>query len=262
MMNLSAACRFLICLAALFTWSGCDLFPHTTEDEDKNPHFLAGKSRVNSMDYAGAVEAFEKALQANPNSASAHFELGLLAEQRMNDYAGAIYHYQKHLKLRPKSNMAETVRQRISSCTVELAKSIPYSLVSQPVKAQLDRLIPENASLRQQVEQLKSQLAKQIVPQVNRDPAWTNQAPANPALVATNQTTPKAERASPPSAPPTSQPQPLAGPKTYAIKKGDTMKAIADRHGISLNALQSANPGVDSRRLRVGQSLKIPGPSR
>jgi LysM repeat protein len=44
----------------------------------------------------------------------------------------------------------------------------------------------------------------------------------------------------------------------YTVKAGDTMAAIAKRNGVSVNALQSANPGVDSRRLKIGQVLNIP----
>ena len=48
--------------AALLWWSGCTQITGVNEDEEKNPHFLAGKSRVNSMDYQGAIGSFEKAL--------------------------------------------------------------------------------------------------------------------------------------------------------------------------------------------------------
>jgi LysM repeat protein len=39
---------------------------------------------------------------------------------------------------------------------------------------------------------------------------------------------------------------------------GDTLGKIASKYGISLSALRSANPGLDDRHLRVGQSLTIP----
>jgi LysM repeat protein len=34
--------------------------------------------------------------------------------------------------------------------------------------------------------------------------------------------------------------------------------SIAKEHGVKVNALQQANPGIDSRRLKVGQTLNLP----
>src|SRR5215470_11831920 len=86
--------------------SGC--VPSASQsDEEKEPHFLAGKSRVNSMDYQGAIESFEKALEVNPRSGAAHFEAGLLYEKYKQDYAAAIYHFDRFLEQRPKSDYAE-----------------------------------------------------------------------------------------------------------------------------------------------------------
>ena len=65
----------LLLLAGLLL-SGC--LPSAPGDEEKEPYFLAGKSRVNTMDFKGAVESFEKAVEVNPKSAPAHFELGWL----------------------------------------------------------------------------------------------------------------------------------------------------------------------------------------
>ena len=81
--------------------SGCLPSGQSQMEEEKESHFLAGKNCVNSMDYTGAIEEFEKALRANPDSASAHFQLGWLCEEKEPDPAVAIYHYQQFLKLRP-----------------------------------------------------------------------------------------------------------------------------------------------------------------
>jgi LysM repeat protein len=47
----------------------------------------------------------------------------------------------------------------------------------------------------------------------------------------------------------------------YAIAKGDTLTTIAKAHHVTLKELQAANPGVDSRHLKVGQKLVIPASS-
>ena len=47
-------------------------------------------------------------------------------------------------------------------------------------------------------------------------------------------------------------------PHTYKIASGDTLGGVALRFGISLPALQTANPKVDPRLLSVGATLVIP----
>ncbi|EME79242.1 carbohydrate-binding module family 50 protein [Pseudocercospora fijiensis CIRAD86] len=46
---------------------------------------------------------------------------------------------------------------------------------------------------------------------------------------------------------------------TYAVQSGDTFWSISQKLGISLQALQAANPGIASENLQVGQVLKTPG---
>lgn len=56
---------------------------------------------------------------------------------------------------------------------------------------------------------------------------------------------------------------PMGGDKggSYTIKSGDTLGRIAAAHNLSLSELLAANPGVDPRRLRIGQQITIPSPS-
>jgi LysM repeat protein len=60
--------------------------------------------------------------------------------------------------------------------------------------------------------------------------------------------------------PPLQQIQTPVAPETstYKITKGDTLGKVAKAHGVSLKALEAANPGVDSKHLKVGQSINIP----
>jgi len=63
----------------------------------------------------------------------------------------------------------------------------------------------------------------------------------------------------PGTVPPTPPPPP-AGGQSYTVQKGDTLKKIAERYGISLDALIKANPQVTNINLiYVGQKLNIPG---
>jgi LysM repeat protein len=47
-----------------------------------------------------------------------------------------------------------------------------------------------------------------------------------------------------------------AGPGEYKVKPGDTGTKIAKATGVSLSELETVNPGVDWRRLKVGQTIK------
>ena len=144
----------LLCAIAL---SGCWPGGQSQLDEEKEPHFMAGKMRVNEMDYPGATECFEKALEVNPRSASAHFELGILYEKNQQDYAAAIYHFDHFLNLRPKSDYGDVVKQRILACKQELAKSVSLGPVTQSLQTELEKSAEENKALKQRNEGLQEQ---------------------------------------------------------------------------------------------------------
>ena len=44
----------------------------------------------------------------------------------------------------------------------------------------------------------------------------------------------------------------------YVVVHGDTLGKIAKSHGVTLNALKAANPGVEPTKLKAGQKLTIP----
>jgi len=45
---------------------------------------------------------------------------------------------------------------------------------------------------------------------------------------------------------------------TYKIKKGDTLWEIGKRYNVSVSALKQANPGVEPRKLQIGQTIVVP----
>jgi LysM repeat protein len=44
----------------------------------------------------------------------------------------------------------------------------------------------------------------------------------------------------------------------YVVAKGDSFSSIAKKFGVSAKAIATANPGVDSSHLKIGQKLNIP----
>jgi len=68
---------------------------------------------------------------------------------------------------------------------------------------------------------------------------------------------------------PPAQPQPPAivtpaappaatGASEYVIASGDTLGAIAHKNGLALKALMDANPGINPKKLHIGQKVQIP----
>jgi len=57
---------------------------------------------------------------------------------------------------------------------------------------------------------------------------------------------------------PLTTPLPSPTPFTYQVKSGDTMSGIAEKFGVSLDALLAANPEVASNAMSVGTTLRIP----
>jgi LysM repeat protein len=69
----------------------------------------------------------------------------------------------------------------------------------------------------------------------------------------TTSTTPKGNAATS-----TTKRKSASQPKTYTVKAGDVLSAIAEKTGTSVTALQAANPDVDASALHPGQKLKLP----
>ena len=252
------AASLLLAAVCMVAAGGCSPPSQSAQDEQKEPHFLEGRSRAAALDYKGAIDAYERALLANPRSASAHFELGLLCDQNEADYAAAIYHYQKFLKLRPESDYAERARMRITSCKLELAKSFPIGPVTLPVQRDFDKLLKENGSLREDLENCRKALASAAPMQspqvaasqiVSRPPGGgtfsqgNTPQPVIPAANSRNTRTP---------------PLTTAQVRTHIVAPGETPAFIARKYGLRVEALMAANPGVDARRLQIGKSLNLP----
>ncbi len=68
--------------------------------------------------------------------------------------------------------------------------------------------------------------------------------------------TPTRQQATPSPTPATAPP--TATPWRYTVRQGDTLLGIALRFGVSLKALEEANPGVDPQAMAVGTQLIIP----
>ena len=77
--------------------------------------------------------------------------------------------------------------------------------------------------------------------------ANTNPPVPPPALTATN----------PPVIPPPASTDAPAVTE-HTIVKGDNFASLATKYGVTVKAIQAANPGVDSTKLKINQKVKIP----
>jgi LysM repeat protein len=236
--------------------SGC--LPSGPKDEEKEQFFLAGKSRVSTLDFKGAVESFEKAVEVNPKSAPAHFELGWLYDQKESDPAAAIYHYERYLRLSPNSGKEEMVKTRILACKQQLAQTVSLGPVTEKQQRELEQLAEERQRLREDLEKWRAYATRlqnatsqasagSPAPRAVQPPV-SGQSPASGASPSNS-----VSSVWPPIAPATSS-------RTHIVKAGETPTIIARKYGVRVQALMTANPKLDPRRLQVGQALTIPAP--
>ena len=152
--------RLFLFLFLALSLVGCSQFKRSEFADEKDPHYLEGKRRQSGMDWNGAIQSFERALQSNPNNAAAHLELGLINGEKMNDHAAAIYHYERHLRLYTNSPRREAVIDRIGYSKRELASSHAYAVVGRDIQPQLERLTRTNEIYKKRIDYLEAELAR------------------------------------------------------------------------------------------------------
>jgi LysM repeat protein len=240
---------FGVCAVGLgVTLAGCEPSGQSAADDEKEPHFVLGQNRVNAMDYAGAVEAFEESLEANPHSAAAHYQLAMLYSEKESNPAAAIYHYQQYLRFDPKAPNADIVNQHINTCKQQLATDVLQLPSSPAAQQQLQQLADKNRQLQDEVDKWRAYYAGQMAA------VKTNQPPAA-GNVASSSTTASSSPATAMAADP-----PVGKTRTHVVAAGETPAAIARKAGVSLGALLAANPGLNPKKLHVGQPINLPPP--
>jgi LysM repeat protein len=152
------------------------------------------------------------------------------------------------LKLRPNSDYAQIVREKISADKIELSKTAAFAPVTQTLQREFDKLAEENKQLRAEVEKWRAEAEQ-----------WRTHYASQPPASARQSTPPAAP---PQTAPPTANPPTTYAPRpalrTHTVKSGDTLTSIAGRYGVKLDALTAVNPGLDPRKMRIGQTINVP----
>ncbi len=287
---------FLFILLAI-SLVGCSQLKRDDFADEKDPHYLEGERRKGGYDWDGAIQAYERALQSNPNNAAAHLELGILYGERKNDFATAVYHYQKHLTLNTNSTRREFVLQHIAFCKGELAKTHAVGLPNRDVQRELEKLVAANDAYKKRITALEAELARgpryitNVVTNFYKVPDFSQEKSKSltqPATLVEQPQREVVENDDPPprtessrnssgqgrtassnsertQAPRTQRAANSAPPgsaattrtRSHVVRPGDTMAAIAQRYGVSLAELRAANPS-SARGAKAGQTIVIP----
>lgn len=149
---------------------------------------------------------------------------------------------------------------RKASADAEKAVS-RLATVTTDAQRSFDNVAKELATLRTAVNRVtieSKELSEMVGPSGGRSPSSAARPSPNPTSTSSSGSTASTPSSSPStgSAP---APAPELGPGgTYTIKSGDTFARLSGRFGVSVQAIEQANPGVDPRRLRIGQAINIP----
>ncbi len=224
-------------------------------DEEREPYYLKGQELLRQLNHDDAIEAFHQALEVNPRSSAAHKELGILYEKHVNDPAAAIYHYRRFLKLNPDSPIAKDISDRVAGCQIDLVEEMKDSDAHERRRRELAELKGKLTHLAQQFEKTRHEndVLRQRLNTIN--PRMADVIPPP---------TPVSPKASQKSAAPKSSPRPApaapapATPREHKVRPNENPSSIARKYQVPVQRLLAANPGLNPRRMRVGQLIKIP----
>ena len=218
----------VLCLALAFGAPGCDRMINSRSAQV----IKDAETKTADGNYLRAITLYESALDGSEKSADIHYRLALLYDDKMNDPLHALHHFKRYLTLAPTGPHANDAKNFMKKDELALGTSLSGdSVVS---RAEAARLKNENATLRKQLEDQRSQ----------NHSAATEKAPANDKATDANKKTPGKSR-------------------TYVVREGDTLASISRKFYKSSGRwkkIRDANRNIldDPTKLKPGQTLTIP----
>jgi len=217
------------------------------------------QARQNEGDIESAIRLYTEALEGNPGLSRAHLEVALLLHDRRKDYVRAIYHYSRYLETRPAAEKRDMILNRI-----RLAKQAFAASLIKAERYGMDRVLAlesENEGLKRKVVTLKDEAARAET----RLQATEQRLQAAEARIAEFRAA-AARATAPPTNPHPLEREPVeTEPRTYRVKRGDNLSAIAVKmYGDANQWRKIADANRDKLRggdrVIVGQELVIPRP--
>lgn len=262
---------FLLVVSMVIT--GCKPDTAVSIDEEREAYHMDAKSKLFAEDFEAAVVGFEKALEVNPNNASAHFELGLINYLHLKDYVSAIYHFQKLLEMRPNHMMAVQIKDHLERCKMDFASTVTLGPLNQNTETRLKNLVETKEELETQIKNLEGQLAQmRQVLSAQSEALNRNRQNARPESLANSSKSPKSNAPTQTSNlegkgktnSTAMQNASMSTPKfrKHVIRSNDTFYKLASHYRVDFKSIQSANPGVNSTKLQIGQVVNVPYPTK
>lgn len=182
--------------------------------------------------YAEAINLYEAALDGRPDSASVHYKLALIYDDKMNEPLNALHHFKRFLTLEPNGKRTQEVKNFMKRDELTLLTNLTGD--SMVPRSELVRLNNENLNLRKQIGE-----------------RWAEEKAANAAEKAFVRTKSKTRT-------------PRTGKeRNYTVRRGDTLASISRKFYKSSARWQrilDANSDLLSKPsdLKPGQRLVIP----
>lgn len=272
--------------ALLVLLASCEtqLLRNPPPDPDaETPTFRAARERFELRDFDGAIRLYHEVLRENPEMARAHFNLGLIYDERKGDYISAIYHYNRFLQLKPDSREAPIVSQWVRRAELAFAAQLPNSPIEN--KEEFTKLQRDNMHLQaelldtrrrlelterklSEVTARAQQLEQRLATVTAQRPVTQNAPAAVPPQAGIAAAAPQAPSVQQPQPPPTPTPARTTATtaRRHTVQQGETLFSIARTYypdrptGEAVRLILEANSAIlpDANRLRSGMSLVIP----
>ena len=179
--------RALFAAGAVFWIGACEKADTRKEAVD------SGDRKVKAGAYREAIKSYEAALDGTPNTATIHYRIAVLYDEKLKEHLDAIHHYERYLDYSPSGQHAKEAKSAKADCEKRLQAKLNkegFMPTSEAV-----RLRNENESLRRLISDL-------------RNP----KAPPPPRVADPN---------TPDAIPP--------GSREYTVGPGDTLASIANK---------------------------------
>lgn len=218
----------VLSLSAVALLTGCDQLQKLGAKDD----VAVGDKKAAAGDFRGAVGAYEAALDGTEKTASVHWKLALLYDDKLKVPRDAIHHLERYLELAPNGSRAKDAKAMLKQAETRLA--LAQGKGSFTTQEEAVRLKNDNLLLRKTLAEVRAQ--KAATPPPASASAKAGEQPQKPIR---------------------------PGSRTHTVKPGETMASIAHlyyKNRGKWKDIQDANfyATNGTPKIKPGQVLIIP----